>query len=256
MGSDSIQALKDDYVFCYLDILGLKQAFKDDPEKAYDYLIRFRENFLKWFGHDNSPWPKPEMEFFSDTIIIYTKYDADIFDNLIDPILASVVCAFTNAIQYDFTFRGSITIGKAKKLADEDGDCTGIVGPVFEEVYLLESQLAIYPRIVLGKKLRDKIQSSTAKKWINTDMDGIDQIDIFCRAHSELLSKMNDGNDRKTKDFITEIAKKIEDKYDEHSNKNTPESLKISSKWGYLLQYLRQSYIGEVYLNNDSSSEQ
>lgn len=243
------QNIDSDYVVCYVDILGLKKEFKDDPTKAYEQVDFFRETFFKFFKEFNKiSHQAVKIEVLSDSLIIYAEYDGSKTYDCIDPILASIVCTFTASLNDKnvFTFRGGMEIGKAKILGNEN--YRGIVGPVLVEVDYMESEVAKYPRIVLGKQLISMIESSNVpskplSRWTTKDMDGIDQINIFCKEQSDLLlSKMSKD---KIKHFFTEIAKNIISKYKKYDDEK---NLKVSSKWGYLLQYLRQSYIGEEYL--------
>jgi len=233
-----------DYIVCYLDILGIKKEFKEKPAKAYEQVEFFRNEFFRWFG---DPKGIIEMEFFSDSFLIYGEYNNSIACDLINRILASIVCTFTASLKEGFTFRGAMDIGKGKILTGENW--RGFAGPVIGEVYSLESKVAVYPRIILGKQLINVIESSDGQvkpmsRWITKDMDGIDQIDIFCQEQSNLLLSENWGKN-KIKTFFKEIGEKITETFREYDKKN---DLTIASKWGYLLQYLRQSYIGEEYL--------
>lgn len=245
--------LEEEYFVFYGDLLGIGNLFRNDRcdiEKGYNIIESFKsilhDNWFKKLKEDGHNIP--QTEFFSDSVLVYSPLNGDENLDRVQHTLAGLVMAFTKVLapeQSDdfkepFTFRGAIEIGEARQIGT--GKTRGLIGPAIQNAYYLENKIAKYPRIVIGPKLVNKIQDEpNIKKWISKDMDGIWQLNIFCKAHAELLANL--GMD--IKGFFTKIGKNINKQYDIYERQD---KLEFASKWGYLLQYLRQSDIGEKYL--------
>ena len=148
-----------------------------------------------------------QLHFYSDFFAVTCRYSND--DN--KPLIQHI-CALLTTLSFMIirTFgngtplRGGIEIGKAFEWY-EAGD-VGIYGPVMADVHKLESEIAWYPRIVMGKELNKSISDwkeklnkgdryyidyketiDFCKRMIIVDNDGIPTLDylssdIFCIA--------------------------------------------------------------------------
>jgi hypothetical protein len=241
------------HIVCYIDVLGLSKMLKSKPEVAYQQIDFLRKSLFEWFDkfYDTAK-VRPRIEVFSDSILMYIEDGCPQMPALIDAMLAALVCTFTASLNFDpmFTFRGGVEIGEAKIIGEKD--YRGITGPVLVKLNEIESKVAFYPRVIVGKQLLSAIKQFDAiankpktLRWITKDMDGVDQLDVFCQEHYDLL--MSGWDQRKVEAFFKDICKKLTRAYVEQEQSD---NIRISSKWGYLLQYLRQSAIGRKCLKD------
>ncbi|MBW8001106.1 MAG: hypothetical protein FVQ80_03685 [Planctomycetes bacterium] len=99
-----------------------------------------------------------KLRFFSDLVVCYIP--CGINELVTRTRLATMLATYTGVLILEFRagtfFRGGIEMGAGTELNDGD-----IYGPVLNEAHYLENDIADYPRIIVGKKLSDFIQSDT-----------------------------------------------------------------------------------------------
>ena len=129
------------------------------------------------------------LRFFSDLAVFYIPFDAK---NELSTCfnIAAMLYACTGASITKFKagnfFRGGIEIGAGKELSDGE-----IYGPALNDAYKLEKNVAIYPRIVIGKKLTDFIQSEFRASDTGEYLNGVlARIDDFCK---KMIYQDDDG---------------------------------------------------------------
>lgn len=98
------------------------------------------------------------FQFFSDSMIAHVALRTEKYRlndvNAILGILSAIGGQLVITLAMENSFRAGIELGIGTEL--DDGD---IYGPVLAETYELESKVAKYPRIVIGKKLKDYLDN-------------------------------------------------------------------------------------------------
>jgi hypothetical protein len=156
-------------------------------------------------------------QHFSDTLMYYArKNDRSELNFLfhISHILSSSAISFLYALSNGIVLRGAIEEGIGCEI--QKGF---IYGPILYQAHYLESEIAQYPRVVIGKQLynhllfisnsemQDPIQNATqfyAKmclKFITTDSDGVPILD-YAGPGPAYFAKGLRGLDIKALDFI------------------------------------------------------
>lgn len=94
---------------------------------------------------------KPQMLQFSDSILIFVPLSDESENIWVDGVFATLFSlpgAFLAMASKGVFFRGGLEIGLASNIGSRD-----IYGPVLMDAYKLESDVARYPRVVVGKEL-------------------------------------------------------------------------------------------------------
>lgn len=111
-----------------------------------------------------------QISYFSDSLVISLPYDdinLDIRLFLIDHALS---CFMTKMAAMNFFIRGGISIGKMYHNKNI------FFGPAFLEANRLESEVAIYPRVIFSTDLVDVVKQIP---YVKKSEDGIFHIDWF-----------------------------------------------------------------------------
>ena len=95
--------------------------------------------------------------------------------------------------------RGAIT--KGNLIVDER--LNTLLGPAVNEAYILESQIAIYPRIIIS----DKIKDYGLRKYFKEDRDGIKYFDFLLFLHKNKKYTMSKDDINRHITFLREYAK-------------------------------------------------
>lgn len=99
------------------------------------------------------------LHSFSDLVVLYAPLYSENADELlprwrVGTILYACACRLFCGVRNGAFLRGGIEIGAGTELGNGD-----IYGPALVEAYELEKEVADYPRIVIGERLYDFIQS-------------------------------------------------------------------------------------------------
>lgn len=190
-------------IVAFIDILGFKNIVNDDSKceeigaiLKLPYVIR-QENMIKLLKIKGIM-----ITSISDSLVFSIKVkEHGAMRKLVMLLLTLTELLLT---EYGLLIRGSIAIGKVYH------DNEVVYGPGLVKAYELESQNAIYPRIViLPDDLLHAIAScrpisrSVLQEYFVPDFDGLLRLDSFCysnaeklmRAHSR-LKEMNMSNIR------------------------------------------------------------
>jgi hypothetical protein len=195
----------EDRVVAFIDILGFKQLVSgtlsgndlDNVDKiqdlidAYDSInqILFPENFVDEFI--DIPRRNRNVSIFSDAIAISFKVESDseVFDTLDD-----IKLIIMSLVDHGILCRGGIVRGKLIHTDDY------IFGPALVEAYTLESEVAVYPRVILDREIVDigiKYKSDrnshsqeldSISSLLEIDSDGFYYMDYFFKAAAEMYS--------------------------------------------------------------------
>lgn len=184
------------YVIAYIDILGQKEAFQNADhvplnneeakdrlievlKKTYGFVKSFRAGFKNYFDQVNqqaivknnldnkeillNQMQACDIQFsqFSDSVIAFIPIEKD--SNLcktingIWGILTASASMFILSLSAKHAIRGGIEIGAGLEI-----DTGEPYGPALNKAYSLESQVADYPRIVIGGELIRFLHSRAA----------------------------------------------------------------------------------------------
>jgi hypothetical protein len=255
------------YLVAYIDILSQSDALKQlkgipTTEEGKQEFIRilkktfgavdmFRKIFDQYFTESQKETPTPsfipekdrklfdalkksEVKFqgFSDATIVYVplqEKEGIVPINGVCDALIACASTFLLMMSAGYACRGGIDVGVGSEMFDGE-----IYGPALYEAYRLESQVAQYPRIVIGKNLIDylvgltKLESSdvtsTFTKTIASkclsflvqDIDGQSIVDYLGERLMEAVEyqPVGDGTIIKAYDFVKNEAVKWRDRRD------------------------------------------
>ncbi len=190
-------------VIAFIDILGFKKMIQettdshgqDNPEKIDEVYNCYKiiENVLDVgdtveLGIDKIERGDKRISIFSDTIVISfnLKTEGEIFYTLLNLQLLII-----NFIDKGILCRGAVGFGKL--IHDENI----IFGPALVSTHLLESKAALYPRIILDRKIielatrhQDEINAQEDQEYImnellSKDTDGMFYVDYFAKTMAE-----------------------------------------------------------------------
>jgi len=169
---------------------------------------------------------------FSDMIVFYAplNFADDLLTRFrIAAMLYACVCVLIVEFKSGTFFRGGIEIGAGTELGNGD-----IYGPVLGEAHRLEEKVAVYPRIVIGKRLNESIQNegqeSDKGEFLNSvlarvkkdlfkdicrDDDGQIIVDYLGEGAAE-LNQSNQSQYSRACSFVQEGMAKVKDKINEH----------------------------------------
>jgi hypothetical protein len=138
--------------------------------------------------YENSRECRVEAQMFSDTVIVYAPLvtqSGGIGIRGVYALMAAACSMMLTTLAAKTSIRGGLDVGVAMELRPRD-----LYGPALAETYRLESTVAQYPRVAVGRGLVDfltsTIQSDTgdALSSLNAEM---------ARVCLELLAKDTDG---------------------------------------------------------------
>ena len=158
-------------VVAYIDILGFGEIVKALTEKPklherLSYALQRIKYIEKSVHHKKSVTSDLEASAFSDSIVISTE-ENNIFSLIWTSGWLQAELLYTGILT-----RGGISLGL---LHHKDGI---IYGEGLISAYNLEQKSAIYPRIVISKKLIDN-HNEILSNWIVQDFDGFYFLDPF-----------------------------------------------------------------------------
>lgn len=224
-------------IIAFIDILGFKNEIEkktinsfsgneneQESERIYDFISLLHKDFV-----NRNPIPKSTycVTQFSDSLVISYSISekASLFS-----IILSLLYLHMDAISHGLLIRGGVTSGKLMH------DDKHLFGPAMNEAYKIESEIAIFPRIVVNKELIEIAYNNPnwsntpedEKKYIESllqkDEDGFLYIDYFYSACEEIIG-IHDYYG--LPDYFNDITKIID------SNENTKD-FKIIQKYNWL----------------------
>ena len=158
---------KDCYV-AFLDILGFKNIVKEqDCDYIYETMNKLHDltkHSLNFNGFDIMAYEKIKHIILSDSIVIYIESDIE------DSFVALMhVCYLLQqhlaSLEYPIFLRGGITKGP---LCFDD---TIVFGNALTQAYLLENNIAVYPRIIFTGNILDEGRKNA--KYLFPEIDGL-----------------------------------------------------------------------------------
>jgi len=152
----------------YIDILGIKSAVQrsenEGPEELHWLFTNVcdESNFLEELKKHYTNKEDYVIRMFSDSM--YFSYPEHGGIDLLEDISEIILCA----TDMNYFFRGGITYGKIFE------DSNIMYGPAMTKAYLLESQIAHYPRIIIddeAKTMLRRYMNNSSNKQRLSDWD-------------------------------------------------------------------------------------
>jgi hypothetical protein len=186
-------AAYEEQVTAFVDFLGFSEASTGGLEEIRTKLLELLISISHLRGEfdvRSTPMPggstltiKPAVSTFSDHIVISfplepTRQTTGLSEEVaglvimgqLEALLGRIAAA---ALRIGFLVRGGITVGKLYHSA-------GVVfGEAMVEAYLLESQIAVYPRVVLSTRIVNRPQWLKDTIGMARDHDGLFYLDYF-----------------------------------------------------------------------------
>lgn len=145
----------------YLDLLGTKNRI-GDPESLDDISTIYRDALGKLEKFPIKDKPNLNVKIFSDNILVSIEVNPDYdeslldFDFLLHFVIYFQLSALTDA---DWLLRGCITMGELYV------DNVFVWGEGLDHAYKLESDIAIYPRVIIDRQ-KTELSSRLAALYI------------------------------------------------------------------------------------------
>ncbi|KUH41411.1 hypothetical protein [Bacillus mycoides] len=174
-------------IIVFIDILGFKNHINQTVQDP-SFFVKMQNvlNYLSKLKHDNDNGILAQKEIgrevtvFSDSIVVSYPINlpGSVFYLLLD-----IVHLQLEMLSYGILMRGGVTVGK---LCHDDNI---VYGPAMIEAYELESNVAVYPRVVVDKKSFEaaiqyplnppKQELEHISDLINEDFDGQYYVDFI-----------------------------------------------------------------------------
>jgi len=174
--------LIENYFVAYLDVLGSKKRILDAEVQSLNIIHELYSQILdKPLLYPHLGYNSLIINIFSDNIVVAEKYPTT--DNSEDKINAfKKISAFIAEFQYlafrDYLWvvRGALSVGPFY-ITKEDKEPKIIWGAALDETLQMENSQAIYPRVLISKKLRELFSNSDQEicdeYYIWRDSDGL-----------------------------------------------------------------------------------
>lgn len=155
------------HLVAFIDILGFKDLINENDPKKIFKLLSVREEIEKIIGKDKGSLDL-KISSFSDCIVLSMEYESNdykIFNRFLQDISFYSLLATMN----EHLIRGGFTIG------DLYHDESKVFGPALNKAYVIETNQAVYPRIIFDtevvkelKEFKKKITSGHYIKVLNS----------------------------------------------------------------------------------------
>lgn len=171
------------HLIAYLDLLGCKKSIINEEDN--EILLKIYEwyNFFKCEARFRRLYePERKVKIFSDNIIVaeeinFKRFDDDQIRKICESFLRMIRTFQFVLMTCGWYVRGSVEVGSL--YIDE----TFVWGKSLITAYMLESQKAIYPRVLISDNFAQEISvcidDLIDKKFIALDSDGQIYVDYF-----------------------------------------------------------------------------
>lgn len=159
------------------------------------------------------------ISYFSDSLVITWPYEDKDLNTKLFLIIRSLAYLISKLAGANFFTRGGISIGE---MFYKDNI---FFGPAFLESYKLESEIAIYPRIILSDKLSD---IANTIPYVKQDNDGVLYVD-WVNFIKENINNQQNVNNQQFKTIMANIKNWIDNNINENKS-----NFKIRTKYEWL----------------------
>lgn len=213
-------------IVCFVDFLGMRNAIESNSAKTLASIKEIYSNAFLRCNNDNKDLYKCPIrtKIFSDNIVFSCEIIDDEATHTLQCLykiihMAKYIQLF--ALQMGFLIRGAITIG------DFYIDDMLVWGNALVDTYNLESNVAIFPRIIFSEKILNIWQQYAGLDFssrmnnlaIYPDEDGIHYINYlksYSRGYDGILQTINNSHKDISKKYFFEKDIKVRQKYAWH----------------------------------------
>ena len=152
-------------IVAFIDILGTSETLMHGTEEQINQYVRGIEGLYSKIRDD---LPIERLKMFSDNILIYT--DGKSAEN-IESLIESVASIQLYLLQeFGLFIRGGVVVGVLNHIPTDADDF--IVGKAIVDAHYLESNVAIYPRVVVSKDVLEIYDAgSDSMPFVRGDWD-------------------------------------------------------------------------------------
>ena len=207
----------DEQLVAWFDILGMREKIKAYEKHDAEDIMALMGRFQNYVRNSCEGFEIKFMQL-SDGFILVADFD-----------YLKEICEILCQIQWKvlindkMLLRGALTLGKVKITDDEQ---KLVVGPGFIDAYLMESENAIFPRIIISNNLYliEKF------KYFTEDSDHLYFLDFlkYVKTENYTIKQLNS---------ILETTKVIDSLHVEY-NKFIKDNIRIAQKYGWLIEKL------------------
>ena len=191
-----------EYVVAFVDILGSSKKIQTDCEGSLNIIHTVYDNALitceQLYDNEIISPLKPIVKIYSDNIVIAVPTDKNGTYGAFYSVVVFCGLIQREFLKHKYLIRGGIAVG------DFFVDQTMIWGNAHLNAYYIESNVAIYPRIVIHPDTVVKLElavNQSRQKWIKQDTDGLFFIDYMNKLAfanqsdylSTILYRINEG---------------------------------------------------------------
>jgi hypothetical protein len=178
------------HIIAYIDLLGMKDTIKKDKTNKFLNLLNkiYRTSIIEIKGLQKPPNFNINIKIFSDNIVMAIEYGKSKKENKQNLIFLIGIVSLMSMkfLRNDILIRGGITIGVLH------------INPIFVygkgllDAYCMESELAIYPRVVVSSEIfnlyiveynkfikQDHVNPKYNQPRIEKDSDGICYVSFY-----------------------------------------------------------------------------
>ncbi|MCY1520110.1 hypothetical protein D9M68_548810 [compost metagenome] len=223
--------------FCaYLDILGFSQKIKENDLTFFNLYLSVLDKEIKYLTDehylgDKDGLKKFELKIFTDNFVFGQPWNDEFGESELGNIFEVL-----SHIQFEFAKKGIFLRG-AISVSELFMDQNIVIGPALIESYKLESESAIFPRIILSKEVEKIVHkhinyynppsSSYQNKQYLVDIDG--------NYFVNYLFHLYDFKSPKIKRVVSELKKHREPVI--NNLKIFRDDFKLFSKYSWIAKY-------------------
>ncbi len=208
----------------FIDVLGSSEAIKNNANESLNAIhIAYDETIIEFKKFHSEYMNEPKVDIFSDNIILSNEIIEGKEESAFISIAFFSALLQMNMWVNNLLVRGGISCGNF--FSDE----RMIWGNALVRAYNLESQIAIYPRIIVEPEIAKIMKSMTKSekgKLLCEDFDGIYFVDPFGIKQKEIGLYL-------IKKFIDDNTIRL---------KNSQGNLKVYQKVNWLQQYFCEKH--------------
>jgi hypothetical protein len=191
---------------------------------------------------------QPRVSLISDTIVVSLdiKGELNFMEEcrIILPAISLTVAELQCKLlfnpefaKYNLSLRGAITAGKVCH------DTLQVFGPAVNSLYKYESEVAIYPRVILTTELASKVSNILSQSYFKKDSDGYYYVDFLKYEEMISLTRVDVKSTLpnllgKHKIFMSNLDNLKQRAKNYSKEKNDLGYFSIASKWQWLVEYI------------------
>lgn len=242
----------------FLDVLGTKDATLEGNSAASPLLrllIKLSELKSDFARRETTVTStikhldiKPAISTFSDHIVISLPLNAipelgDIgFSELVLQISKLTSWIAAHALELGYLIRGGLAVGELHH------ESSVVFGKALVDAYHVESELSVYPRVVLSPSLMEPTSWRGFADIKRDDDDGLYYLDYMSRIIFENCGITNEADKSRVREWYGNICRIVRERLDFHASSH---KLKEFSKWAWFAKHFRDCLVRNSFLLAD-----